>query len=222
MGEKVRFYTDEHVGRAVVRGLRQRGVDVFTAAEAGLLGATDEQHLERAQSEGRVVFSQDDDFLRLHATGIDHAGIAYAPQGTPVGQIIRGLMLIHQVLEPDDMRGHVEFLYDRNSPAWRGGADGLGRSTHPETQAGRDRPVPPPRPLHVRKIESGQLCTVEPVDAKTVRVGDIVLCKVKGAEYLHLVKAVQGPRFQIGNNRGRVNGWVTAGSIYGRCVRVEA
>jgi hypothetical protein len=36
-----------------------------------------------------------------------------------------------------------------------------------------------------------------------------------------MVKAVQGGRFQIGNNRGRVNGWVSAGSIYGRCTRVE-
>ena len=74
----------------------------------------------------------------------------------------------------------------------------------------------------VGKIESGQLCTVEPVDPATLAVGDIVLCKVNGSEYLHLIKAIQGPRFQIGNNRGRINGWVTARSIFGRCVRVEA
>ena len=72
------------------------------------------------------------------------------------------------------------------------------------------------------KVESGQLCTVEPVDPATLRVGDIVLCKVNGREYLHLVKAIQGQRFQIGNNRGRINGWVSAGAIFGRCVRVES
>ena len=72
------------------------------------------------------------------------------------------------------------------------------------------------------KIESGQLCTVVPVDPVTLAVGDIVLCKVKGREYLHLVKAIQGPRIQIGNNRGRINGWVSGGAIFGRCVRVEA
>jgi hypothetical protein len=71
------------------------------------------------------------------------------------------------------------------------------------------------------KIESGQLCTVEPADVATLVVGDIVLCKVNGREYLHLIKAVQGSRFQIGNNRGRVNGWVAPGSIFGRCVRIE-
>src|SRR6516165_9469109 len=70
------------------------------------------------------------------------------------------------------------------------------------------------------KIESGQLCTVAPVDPSTVEAGDIVLCKVNGREYLHLVKAIQGPRFQIGNNRGRINGWVSASAIFGKCIAV--
>ena len=73
------------------------------------------------------------------------------------------------------------------------------------------------------KIESGQLCTVVPVqDHSTLQVGDIVLCKVGGSEYLHLIKAIQGERFQIGNNRGRINGWVGSQCLYGKCVKVEA
>lgn len=72
------------------------------------------------------------------------------------------------------------------------------------------------------KVESGQLCTVVPAEATTLAVGDIVLCKVRGREYLHLIRAVRGARFQIGNNRGHVNGWVSAGAIFGKCVRVEA
>src|SRR5437867_1679400 len=72
------------------------------------------------------------------------------------------------------------------------------------------------------KIESGQLCTVEPVDPSSLQKGDIVLCKVNGKQYLHLVKAIQGKRFQIGNSRGRINGWVTGTAIYGRCVKVES
>jgi hypothetical protein len=71
------------------------------------------------------------------------------------------------------------------------------------------------------KIESGQLCTVVPVDAETLEVGDIVLCKVNGYQYIHLIKARQGHRFQIGNNRGGINGWIGANGIYGKCVRVE-
>ena len=71
------------------------------------------------------------------------------------------------------------------------------------------------------RIDSGQLCTVDPVDPATLEVGDIVLCKVKGHEYLHIVKAAQGGRFQIGNNRGLINGWIGANGIFGRCTRVE-
>ena len=71
------------------------------------------------------------------------------------------------------------------------------------------------------KIKSGQLCTVAPVDPADLKVGDIVLCRVSGREYLHLVKAIQGPRFQIGNNRGRINGWITGTSVFGRCVKIE-
>ena len=48
-----------------------------------------------------------------------------------------------------------------------------------------------------------------------------VPCKVGGSDYLHLVKAIQGARLQIGNNRGRINGWVGAGAVHGECIRVE-
>jgi hypothetical protein len=72
------------------------------------------------------------------------------------------------------------------------------------------------------RIESGQPCTVIPVDPTRVEVGDIVLCKVRGREYLHVVKAIQGQRFQISNNRGRINGWVSAHAIFGKCIVVGA
>lgn len=71
------------------------------------------------------------------------------------------------------------------------------------------------------KIDSGQLCTVEPGNTD-LKVGDIVLCKVNGNQYLHLIKAIQGERFQIGNNRGRINGWIGRNCIYGRLTKVES
>ena len=71
------------------------------------------------------------------------------------------------------------------------------------------------------KIKSGQLCTVQPIDPASLRAGDIVLCRVRGQEYLHLIKAIQGARYQIGNNRGRINGWISAAGIFGKCVAVQ-
>ena len=106
----IRFYTDEHVARAVVRGLRERGVDVSIVTEGGLLGAADTAHLAHARTEGRVVFTHDVDFLRLHAAGVEHAGIVYSGQELSIGDVIRGLMIIVQVLDADDMINHVEFL----------------------------------------------------------------------------------------------------------------
>jgi hypothetical protein len=72
------------------------------------------------------------------------------------------------------------------------------------------------------KIASGQLCTVEPVTDQTLAVGEIVLCRVSGNQYLHLIKAIQGERFQIGNNRGGINGWVTRRQIFGRLIAVAS
>jgi len=72
------------------------------------------------------------------------------------------------------------------------------------------------------KIRSGQLCTVEPLRDYVVERSDIVLCKVGGSVYLHIVSAVKpGGSYQISNNRGRVNGWISRDSIYGRLVKVE-
>jgi hypothetical protein len=85
-------------------------VDVLTVVEAGTRTAEDEAHLARARAEGRVIVTHDEDFLRLHATGAKHTGIVYAPQGTPIGEMIRGLMLIYQILDAEEMVGHVEFL----------------------------------------------------------------------------------------------------------------
>jgi predicted nuclease of predicted toxin-antitoxin system len=106
---------DEHVPKAVTDGLRRRGVDVVTIQELGLQAVSDTQHLEQAAQEGRVVFTQDADFLRLHAAGVPHQGIVYAPQHTPVSLILRALilralMLIYDVLTPEDMVRHIEFL----------------------------------------------------------------------------------------------------------------
>lgn len=58
------------------------------------------------------------------------------------------------------------------------------------------------------KIFSGNLCTISPYNAPDVlSKGDIVLCKVHGNYYLHLVTAVRIDMVQISNNHGRVNGW---------------
>jgi hypothetical protein len=59
------------------------------------------------------------------------------------------------------------------------------------------------------------------MDWASSHVAEIVLCTVRGRHYLHLVKAIRDGAFQIGNNVGRINGWVDANGIHGRCIAVE-
>jgi hypothetical protein len=110
MSEVVRYYLDEHVAHAVANGLAQRGVDAITASAANMLQVPDIEHLVFAASQNRTIFSQDADFLRLHAAGHQHAGIVYAHQQTPIGDIVSGLMMIFDVMSAEEMRNHIEFL----------------------------------------------------------------------------------------------------------------
>ena len=110
MARTIRFHLDEHVAHAVAHGLRRLGVDVTTTTDAGLVGASDLQQLAFAVATGRVLFTEDRDFLALAATH-EHPGLAYCAQNTrSIGQIVRGLQLIWEVYEPDEMRNRVEFL----------------------------------------------------------------------------------------------------------------
>jgi hypothetical protein len=72
-------------------------------------------------------------------------------------------------------------------------------------------------------IRSRQLVTVSPVVPSRLEVGDIVLCRVAGTTYLHLVTAIDADaaRVQISNNRGRVNGWTSYTKVYGICTAVD-
>jgi hypothetical protein len=107
----LRFHLDEHIDPAIAAGLRRRGIDVTTTADAGLSGAGDEQHLAFALAEGRVVVTKDQGFLRRHRTGVSHAGIAFSQHGLrSIGELLRALILLNDCLEPEDMRNHVEFL----------------------------------------------------------------------------------------------------------------
>src|SRR5215471_15440702 len=71
------------------------------------------------------------------------------------------------------------------------------------------------------KVNDGDLVTLEPCKPEDLSAGDIVLVRVKGRDYLHLIKAKDGDRFLIGNNRGGINGWVGHNCIYGIATKIE-
>ena len=111
MVERVRFHLDEMVDPDVARALRQHGIDVTTTIDAGLRSATDEAQLDYARRQGRVLVTHDTDFLRLAGRSVDHPGIAFCYKTSrSLGEIIRSLILVYEMLSSEEIAGRVEYL----------------------------------------------------------------------------------------------------------------
>lgn len=102
---------DEHILFPVIQGLRRRGIDVMAVQEAQLRSASDAAILAVAQHQGRVVYTYDPDFLRLHAGGVAHAGILYHHQDAySYGEAMPLVGSACESFSPEEMAGRVEFL----------------------------------------------------------------------------------------------------------------
>jgi hypothetical protein len=113
---RIRLYFDEDSARhSLAREMRFRGADVVTAIETGMAQKTDEQQLEWAAANSRVVYSFNrGDFYGLHTAwlkaGRSHSGIILSRQGLSVGEQMRRLLRLVAAKSADEMRNHVEFL----------------------------------------------------------------------------------------------------------------
>ena len=68
MASLPKFHLDENMARLVAAELRNFGYDVTTPKDAGLLHATDEQHLTYAAATGRIILTFDvGDYPRFNA-----------------------------------------------------------------------------------------------------------------------------------------------------------
>lgn len=107
----IRFLLDENAPHAIAYGLRARGIEVQTATDAGLLSADDPLLLAYAHKQRLVIFTQDDDYIKLHREGRKHAGIFYSKQGRrTLGEIIRFLTLASECLSEEDMVEKLEYF----------------------------------------------------------------------------------------------------------------
>jgi hypothetical protein len=111
MATPIRFHLDEHIAPAVATGLARRGIDVTTAAGAGLIGADDLDHIAFGLRERRVIVTHHRDFPRHHANGVRHGGIAYTYQSKyGIGEFISALRILHCCMTAEEMDGVLEFL----------------------------------------------------------------------------------------------------------------
>jgi hypothetical protein len=113
----VRLYVDEDASeQAVVRGLRERGIDVVTTADAGRLGSTDFEQLAHAVEHGRAVYTFNvGDFARLHVQyqerGLSHVGIVVVPDPRcSVGEKIRRVARLVRSSSAEDMVNRMAYL----------------------------------------------------------------------------------------------------------------
>ncbi|MEM9888482.1 MAG: DUF5615 family PIN-like protein [Bacteroidota bacterium] len=109
MGD-LKFYMDEHIPKAVVKGLKKRGIDAVSCVEERMREASDREHLKYALKSKRVLVTYDSDFVILHNSGQTHSGIAYARKPLSIGEIISILLYMHEVLELEDMKNQIEFI----------------------------------------------------------------------------------------------------------------
>lgn len=106
----MKIYADENIERSVIEGLRRRGIEVISADELGFYGKPDEFHVRKASEMKAVILTHDNDFL-IMADRFDHSGIIFShSKNVSIGQCIRGVELIVNVLTNKDMRNHIEFL----------------------------------------------------------------------------------------------------------------
>jgi hypothetical protein len=111
MARTIRFHLDECCDPAIADGLRRRSVDVTTSQEVDLLKAEDEEQAAYGLAQNRVILTHDTDFLRLQSSGVPHSDIAFCHKDTlGIGEIIKRLVLVWEICEPEEMTNRVEYI----------------------------------------------------------------------------------------------------------------
>ncbi len=114
----VPLYLDHNMPRAVAQGLVAREVDLLTAIADGADRTEDEQLLVRAMAMGRMLVSQDKDFIAITTrwlrSGRAFGGVARVPQeGMSIGAIIEQLEMLAKASDPQHVENQVFYL-----PLW--------------------------------------------------------------------------------------------------------
>jgi hypothetical protein len=107
-------YMDVHVPSSASEGLRRKRIDVRTAQEDSAGRMPDEEMLARATALGRVLLTQDADFLEIAARwqrqGVTFSGILFATQGTPIGRLVEDAELCLTGMTADEFGNRLVHL----------------------------------------------------------------------------------------------------------------
>ncbi len=103
----MKYYLDDHLAKAIAEQIVAKGADAVHCADVGKTHASDSEHLEYAATEGRILVTQDDDFIRLAATwaqeGKSHSGIMFVPPHlkgqAQISYAVNALFEYHELVE---------------------------------------------------------------------------------------------------------------------------
>ena len=114
---QIRLYVDEDaMARALISGLRARGIDVTTVLDEDMLEKDDVDQLEFATQQGRAIYTFNvSHFCQLHAEfmaeGKSHSGIIVVyRQRYSVGEQIRRLSNLINMKTAEELHNSLHFL----------------------------------------------------------------------------------------------------------------
>jgi hypothetical protein len=109
------LYMDVHVPIAITEALRRKGLDILRSQDDGTTRLDDALLLQRATDLRRVLFTQDQGFLRITSEWQrqrrSFSGVVYAPQqSVSLGRLADDLELILTCCESEELQNGVVYL----------------------------------------------------------------------------------------------------------------
>lgn len=109
--KRIGYHLDEHIDPGISKALRHYGIRITTPLETGLRTQGDAAQLMLACQQQQVIVTHDATFLRFTQSQGIHFGIVYChPLEPGTSDLIRRLILIYEVLTPEEMIGNTEVL----------------------------------------------------------------------------------------------------------------
>lgn len=109
--QKIRLYFDENMPEAAAIQLKNQGIDVMTTQVAERCGTSDLEQLRYASEQGRVICSQDKDFLVLARIHPVHGGIAFIGyKSREIGAMVLALRDLHRKETTESMNNRLVYI----------------------------------------------------------------------------------------------------------------
>ena len=111
MAQKISFYFDEHMQRAVAEGLRRQNILVIMAVDVKMEGKPDDEHLQYATERNTILVTRDKPFAGRAMSQPHHAGlICWTGEQDNIGGMVRHLSDFAQKYAFEDVKGQVFWL----------------------------------------------------------------------------------------------------------------